>query len=201
MLTKSPYLCTHQFCHMAKSICRMNWHSALTESVGTFFIRWWICPGTERISHWFQKSFAFLKHFYAWVVSSPLSLGTSLRSQHLRSFKCYFNEYLLHLMDIQQHKTPDCSAKPSCKCAEKSDVSQQRHNAAHNSQKQIFLLSVFCENSLHQKGFCSQESFVFCKVLSLLWLQHFRVDKRLLFIIYVVVAYFISFKPERKSSC
>jgi len=62
-------------------------------------------------------------------------------------------------------------------------------------------MSVFCENSLHQKGLCPQESFVFSKVLSLLLLQHFRVDKRLLFVIYVVVAYFISFKPERKSSC
>jgi len=57
------------------------------------------------------------------------------------------------------------------KCAEKSDVSQQRHNAAHNPHNQIFLLSVFFESSLHQKQCCPQESFVFCKVLSLLSLQ------------------------------
>ena len=106
----------------------------------------------------------------------------------------------LHLLDMQRHKITYCSAEPSCKCAEKSDVSQQRHNAVHHSHKQIFLLFVFCENSLPQKGFCPQESFVFCKVLSLLSLQHFRVDKRLLFVIYIVVAYFISFKPEWKSS-
>jgi len=44
------------------------------------------------------------------------------------------------------------------------------------------------------------KSFVFCKVLSLLSLQHV-LNKRLLFEMCVVVAYFISFKPLRKSSC
>jgi len=30
-------------------------------------------------------------------------------------------------------KSPIVFAEPSCKCLEKSDVSQQRHNADHNS--------------------------------------------------------------------
>jgi len=38
--------------------------------------------------------------------------------------------------------------------------------------KQIFVLSAICKISLCQKRFCPQESFVFCKVLSLLSLQH-----------------------------
>ena len=38
----------------------------------------------------------------------------------------------------------------------------------------IFLWPVSCENSLYQKWFCPKESFVFCKVLSLLSLQHVK---------------------------
>jgi len=62
---------------------------------------------------------------------SHLSQGTSLRRKHLLSFQRCFNEYLLQ--DIQKHKITDCFAERSCKCAEQSDVSQQRHNEAQTS--------------------------------------------------------------------
>jgi len=35
--------------------------------------------------------------------------------------------------DMQKHKITECFAESSCKCAEKSNVSQQWHNVAHSS--------------------------------------------------------------------
>ena len=53
---------------------------------------------------------------------------------HLGDICGSFNAVSIYLLqDIQKHKITDCFAEPSCKCAEKSDVLQLRHNAVHNS--------------------------------------------------------------------
>ena len=70
------------------------------------------------------------------IFHKALDLGDNICG----SFNAVSIRYLLQ--DIQKHKITDCYIEPSCKCAEKSDVSQQRHNAAHNSVSQVFLLSV-----------------------------------------------------------
>ena len=36
MQTKTPYLCKHQFCRIAKNISRMHWRSASSKPVGSF---------------------------------------------------------------------------------------------------------------------------------------------------------------------
>jgi len=100
---------------------------------------------------------------------------------------------------MQQHKITDCSAEPCCKCAEIWVVSQQRHNAAHNSHKQFFCclysLKIVCirRDSVLKSRLFFAKCFHFCRCNT--------SDKWLLFVINVVVAHFISFKPERKSSC
>jgi len=101
---------------------------------------------------------------------------------------------------MQQHKITYCSAELSYKCAEKSDVSQQRHNGAHNSHEQIFLLSVFCENIFASEAMLSSRAIGFLQSAATC-VAATRLNKRLLFVIYVVAVNFISFKPERKRSC
>ena len=108
MLTKTPHRCTHQFCRMAKSICRMNWHSASSKSVGIFVVKQWICPITERILHWFQKhciSQAFLCLMV--IFHKALHLGDNICGR----FKAVSIKYLLQ--DIQKHKISDCFADGS----------------------------------------------------------------------------------------
>jgi len=97
-------------------------------------------------------------------LNSLLALSSSLRSQSLLSCQRCYNYYLLQ--DVQKNKITDCFAEQSCVCAEKSDVSQQRHSAADDSHKPILLLSVLCENILYQDRFCLRESFFLRKVLS-----------------------------------
>ena len=113
-MTKTPYLCTHQFCRMATSICRMNWHSASSKSVGIVVVRRWICSITERILHWFQNTLHFLSIF---MPDNHLSQGTSLRRQHCGRFNAVNISYNTskstktpivlqnHLANVQKNQT------------------------------------------------------------------------------------------------
>ena len=94
-----PSILSHGEQHLSNELI---YCSASSKSVGIFVVRWWICSITERILHWFQKHRLSQSIF---MPDSHLSQGTSLRRQHLRSFQCNFNYYLLH--DIQKHKITD----------------------------------------------------------------------------------------------
>jgi len=65
-MTKTPYLCTRQFCRMAKSICRVNWHRASSKSVAIFVVRPWICSIAEINLHWFQKH--YISQAFLWLI-------------------------------------------------------------------------------------------------------------------------------------
>jgi len=135
----------------------MNRQRVLSKSAGIFFIRLWIC----------FKSY----YFFMQSSSSHLALGTSLRKQNLSVSTKLFLLISLARHTVQSHKITDCFQETSCRI---SDVFPQRHSAANHSLKQLIVLSVLFENILHLKRFCLQESFVFCKVLSRVLLQHNR---------------------------
>ena len=165
MLTKTPYLCTHEFCRMAKSICRMNWHSASSKSVGIFFVRRWICSITERILHWFKKHYisqAFLCLIV--IFHKALHLGNNICGRFkVVSINISYKTYksIKSPIVLQNHLT---------------NVQKNQMSLRNGIMRLITRIGkfscVFCENRLYQKQFGSQESFVFCKVLSILSLQH-----------------------------
>jgi len=53
-------------------------------------------------------------------LSSHLSLALHLGVNICGRFNAASIKYLLHVLDMQQHKITDFSAEPFCRCAEKS---------------------------------------------------------------------------------
>jgi len=59
--------------------------------------------------------------------------------------------FQLIFLTYKTTKSPIVFAETYCESAAKSHASQQRHSAAHDSHKQIFLLSVLRVNVFHQE--------------------------------------------------
>jgi len=194
MLTKTPYLCTHQFCRMVKSICRMNWHSASSKSIGIFVVRRWICSITEIILHWFQKhciSQAFLCLIV--IFHKALHLGDNICSR--------FNAVSTNI----SYKTYKSTKSSIVLQNHLANVQKNQISLSKGIMRLITSISKFSCCLYSVKIVCIRSDSVLKRHLFFAKWFHFcrcnTFNKRLLFEIYVVVAYFISFKPERKSSC
>ena len=194
MLTKTPYLCTHHFCRMAKSICRMNWHSASSKSVCIFIVRQWISSITERILHWFQKHCISQACLCLIVIShKALHLGDNICGR--------FNAVSINI----SCKTYKTTKSPIYFQNHLGNVQKNQMSLSNGIMRLITRISNFScclysvkivsirSDSVLKSRLFFAKCFHFCRCNTL--------DKGLLCEISVVAAYFISFKPERKSSC
>jgi len=77
---KTPNLCNRQFCRMAKSVCRMNWHSALSKSVGIFSLDCEFALQPKKFHIDFTESFLHYSNaFYAWTVTLRYGLHVGVK--------------------------------------------------------------------------------------------------------------------------
>ena len=149
------------------------------------FVLSWICSTTGRISHLSSQTLCISQAFLC--LSSYLSLDTSLGVNICRRFNTVsinISYLLINISPFQliSYKTYKSTKSPGVLRNDLANVQKNQmslgndvqHSAAHNSHRQIFLLSACWENILHQDRLCLQESFVFWKVHSLLLLQHVR---------------------------